>query len=87
MRITSEQVFASGKKVCMLFNFQVGDKVKVINRLMNRIMSALGPSPLCRSLGRVLDEDDSRDSSAAMNLLSFISVCKGLNTKSKSKLN
>ena len=83
MRMTSEQVFASGKKVNMLFNWQLGDKVKVINRLMNRIMDALGPSPLCRSSTQkpVEGEEDIRESNAAMSLLSFISVCKGLNGK------
>ena len=42
-------------------------------------MGALGPSPLCRSLGKVIEGEDPRESSAAMSLLSFISVCKGLN--------
>ena len=50
MRLTNEQLFASGKKVNPNFNFQVGDKVKVINRLMNRIMNALGTSPTSRLL-------------------------------------
>lgn len=42
MRLQSEQIFASGKKLNCNQNFQVGEKVKLINRLMNRIMAALG---------------------------------------------
>jgi len=42
MRLQSEQLFAAGKKINCNQNFQVGDKVKLINRLMNRIMAALG---------------------------------------------
>ena len=71
----------------MNFNFQVGDKVKAINRLMNRIMDALGPSELCRSSTdrHIEGAEDIRDTNAnaAMSLLSFISVCKGLNSKTK----
>ena len=81
MRVTSEQVFATGKKINVLFNYQVGDKVKLINRLMNRIVAALGPSPLCRQPSGDGAPEDLRDSNAAMSLLSFISVCKGLNGK------
>ena len=64
----------------MMFNFQIGEKVKTINRLMNRIMAALGPSQLGRSsISKPIEgEEDARDSGAAMSLLSFISICKAV---------
>ena len=34
-----------GKKVNTFLNFQVADKVKLISRVMNRIVAALGPPP------------------------------------------
>ena len=42
VRIAAEQSLNSGKKVNPILNFQVNDKVRMVNRLMNRITSSLG---------------------------------------------
>lgn len=44
VRIAAETSINSGKKVNPILNFQVNDKVKMVNRLMNRITSSLGQS-------------------------------------------
>jgi len=44
VRIASEQSLNSGKKVNPFLNYQVNDKVRMVNRLMNRIISSLGQS-------------------------------------------
>lgn len=44
VRIASENSLNSGKKVNPILNFQVNDKVRMVNRLMNRLTSSLGNS-------------------------------------------
>ena len=79
----SEQIFASGRKVNVNQNFAVGDKVKMVNRLMNRIMSALGSSEgsqgyvPANSLNEVADCEGS-ENAPAISLFGLMSVYKRL---------
>ena len=59
-------------------NWQVGDKVKMINRLMNRIVGALGDVELPGSTPDGEIFVDEKPAAPAMSLLSFISACKGM---------
>jgi hypothetical protein len=76
VRQASEHSMQMGKKVNPVLNFQVNDKVKLVNRLMHRLMSALGASNVSGGGG--------------VNLMSFLSVGKadnaplnGQNTREK----
>ena len=55
----------SGKKVCPQLNFQVNDKVRLINKLMNRVCSAFGTS-----------EEEAQSNGHTVSLLNFLSVTK-----------
>lgn len=78
VRLASEQHMATGKKVNVFLNFAVTDKVKLVNRLMNRIVAALGPSPMSTG-GSSKTSPSTDEPSGALSLLNFLSVCKNVN--------
>lgn len=71
VRTASEQAIAQGKKVNPFMNYQVSEKVKLIFRLMQRLIHALGPSP----------GSEQTSQANGISLFDFLSVCKGINSQ------
>jgi hypothetical protein len=78
LRESTEETMRSGKKVNVFLNYQVMDKVKLIQRVMNRLIYGLN-----KDAGgdiHVRGGTDQHSDSAAATLTRFISVVNKANT-------
>lgn len=81
VRLISDEHIRTGKKVNPYLNYQVGEKVNLIKRLMKKLMFGLGVNS--NSVWST-NRNPSQGSSSTMSLLSFINVSKDISKQGDS---